>query len=155
MKSSLYSRNLATQPVSISSHASTTAVSRDSLNSIAQLAWGPCYIASVRIQQKPPFPSLELSNISIVACLFVAAGTCLPRRCLATNVYSDSTIPAFRRHVTIPSNDWPVMNDKLQRMWKDRSWPNLSYPRACTWKYYWKRPPKIHKTENPTFSVYN
>jgi hypothetical protein len=40
-------------------------------------------------------------NTSIVACLFVAAGTCLPRRCLAMNVYSDFTIPASRRHVIV------------------------------------------------------
>jgi hypothetical protein len=36
-----------------------------------------------------------------VAYVFVAAGTCLPSRCLAMNVYSGSAIPAFRRHVTI------------------------------------------------------
>jgi hypothetical protein len=40
-------------------------------------------------------------NYSIVACVFVAAGMCLPSRCLAINVYSDFTIPAFQRHVTI------------------------------------------------------
>jgi hypothetical protein len=34
-------------------------------------------------------------------CLFVAAGTCLSSRCLAKNVQSLSTIPAFRRNVTI------------------------------------------------------
>jgi hypothetical protein len=40
-------------------------------------------------------------NTSIVACLFVAAGKCLPRRCLVLNVYSDFTILVFGRHVTI------------------------------------------------------
>jgi hypothetical protein len=40
------------------------------------------------------------NNISIVAYVFVGAGTCLPSRCLAVDV-SGSTIPAFRRHVTI------------------------------------------------------
>jgi hypothetical protein len=45
----------------------------------------------------------RVNNSSIVACIFVAAGTCLPSRCLAMNVYSGSTIPAFRRHVTISS----------------------------------------------------
>jgi hypothetical protein len=39
---------------------------------------------------------------SIVACVFVAAGMCLPSLCLAMNVYSDSTISDFGRHVTIP-----------------------------------------------------
>jgi hypothetical protein len=37
------------------------------------------------------------------ACAFVAAGTRLPRRCLGTVVSSGSTIPAFRRHVTLHS----------------------------------------------------
>jgi hypothetical protein len=32
---------------------------------------------------------------------FISAGTCLPSRCLAVNVYSGSAIPAFRRDVTI------------------------------------------------------
>jgi hypothetical protein len=40
---------------------------------------------------------------SIVACVFVAARMCLPSRCLAIYVYSDFTIPAFGRHVTILS----------------------------------------------------
>jgi hypothetical protein len=47
-----------------------------------QLAWNPRYIASGRIQQKTPFPSLQLNNTSTVVCLFVAEGTCLPSRCL-------------------------------------------------------------------------
>jgi hypothetical protein len=38
---------------------------------------------------------------SIVACVFISAGTCLPSRCLAMNVYSSFAIPASRRHVTI------------------------------------------------------
>jgi hypothetical protein len=40
-------------------------------------------------------------SYSIVACVFVAAGMCLPSCCLAMNIYSDFTIPAFGRHVTI------------------------------------------------------
>jgi hypothetical protein len=40
-------------------------------------------------------------SYSIVPCVFVAAGMCLPSRCLAMNVYSDFTIPAFARHVSI------------------------------------------------------
>jgi hypothetical protein len=40
-------------------------------------------------------------NISIVTFLFVAAGNCIPSRCLVMNVYFGSAIPAFRRHVTI------------------------------------------------------
>jgi hypothetical protein len=38
---------------------------------------------------------------SIIACVFVAAGMCLPSRCLAMNVYSDCTIPTFGLHVII------------------------------------------------------
>jgi hypothetical protein len=64
--------------------------SRDSLNSSR-------YIASGRTQRKHRYPN----NTSTVACLFVAAGTCLPRCCLSMNVYSDFTIPAFGRHITI------------------------------------------------------
>jgi hypothetical protein len=67
------------------------------MTQLFQLAWDPRYIASGRIQQKTPFTN----NPLIVACVFVVAGTCLPSRCLAMNVYSGSTIPAFRRHVTI------------------------------------------------------
>jgi hypothetical protein len=40
-------------------------------------------------------------SYTIVAHVFVAAGMCLPSHCLAKNVYSDFTIPAFERHVTI------------------------------------------------------
>jgi hypothetical protein len=37
----------------------------------------------------------------IVACIFVAAGMCLPSHCLGMNVCSDFTIPAFGSHVTV------------------------------------------------------
>jgi hypothetical protein len=40
-------------------------------------------------------------SYSIVACVFVAAGMCLPSRCLAMNVYSDFTVPSFGCYVTI------------------------------------------------------
>jgi hypothetical protein len=70
--------------------------------------------------QKTPFPSLTQEfrycyrgvptsllhrngSCSIVACVFVATGICLPSRCLAMDVSSGPTIPAFRRHVTISS----------------------------------------------------
>jgi hypothetical protein len=32
-------------------------------------------------------------SYSIVACVFISAGMCLPSRCLAMNVYSDFTVP--------------------------------------------------------------
>jgi hypothetical protein len=38
-------------------------------------------------------------SYSVVACIFVAATMCFPSRCLAMNVYSDSTIPTFWLHV--------------------------------------------------------
>jgi hypothetical protein len=62
-----------------------------------------CCIASGWTRRKHSFHRYA-NNTTIVACLFVAVGTCLPRLCLAMNVYSDSTIPAFRRHVTICSS---------------------------------------------------
>jgi hypothetical protein len=40
-------------------------------------------------------------SYSIVAFVFIAAGMCLPSRCLAMNVYFAFAILAFGRHVTI------------------------------------------------------
>jgi hypothetical protein len=37
----------------------------------------------------------------IVACVFVAAGMCLPSSCMAMDFSSDFTIPAFGHHVTV------------------------------------------------------
>jgi hypothetical protein len=72
-------------------------ISRDSIpQSSPQLAWSPRCIALGRSQKKT-FPN----NSSIIACVFVAAGTCLPGCCLTMNVSSGFTISAFRRHVTI------------------------------------------------------
>jgi hypothetical protein len=42
-------------------------------------------------------------SCSIVACVFAAAGMCLPSRWVAMDVSSDFTIPDFGRHVTISS----------------------------------------------------
>jgi hypothetical protein len=46
-------------------------------------------------------PLHSYGRYSVVACVFVAAGMCLPSRCLTMNIYSHFTIPAFGRHVTI------------------------------------------------------
>jgi hypothetical protein len=46
-------------------------------------------------------PFYNNGSYSIVVCVFFAAKMCLPNRCLAMNVYSDFTTPAFGRHVTI------------------------------------------------------
>jgi hypothetical protein len=72
-------------------------ISSRSSSTAPQLSWDPLYTASGPTQQKTPFPN----NPSLVACVFVTVGTCLPSRCLEMNVYSGSTIPASRRHVTI------------------------------------------------------
>jgi hypothetical protein len=64
------------------------------------------YIASGRPQQKTPFPNYSPTVIEV--CLshrcIISAGTCLPSRCVAMNVYSGSAIPALRHHVTMFSN---------------------------------------------------
>jgi hypothetical protein len=44
---------------------------------------------------------IENTAFSIVACLFIAADTCLPRRCLAMAASTRSTIPTFSSHATI------------------------------------------------------
>jgi hypothetical protein len=44
-------------------------------------------------------PLTRNGSYPIVACVFVAAGMCLPTRCLA--IKSDFTIPAFGRHVAL------------------------------------------------------
>jgi hypothetical protein len=41
------------------------------------------------------------SFVAIVACVFIAKGVFLASRCLAVNLYSGFTIPAFGRHVTV------------------------------------------------------
>jgi hypothetical protein len=56
---------------------------------------------------------------SIVACVFVAEGMCLPSRCLGLNVYSDFVIPAFGRHVTI----WISTIIKITDNTSGISWP--------------------------------
>jgi hypothetical protein len=38
---------------------------------------------------------------SIIAYVFISAGTCLPSRCLAMTVQAGSTIQRFGRHVTV------------------------------------------------------
>jgi hypothetical protein len=112
LKSSRHSRPCRTL---LSVHCQLTTVNSGTLNPILycycylkrlpqllfRLAWDPRYIASGRIQQKHLFHRYSTTNTSIVPYVFVAAGTCLSSRCLAMNVYSGSTIPAFRRHVTI------------------------------------------------------
>jgi hypothetical protein len=77
---------------------------------LSSLAYGgSSAVKTLRLETQPlcclegVFTALLNSNgsYSIVACIFIAAGMCLPSRCLTTNVSSDFTIPAFGRHVTI------------------------------------------------------
>jgi hypothetical protein len=73
----------------ISSRSSPTADPRDS-----PAASDPRYIASRRTHRNH-----RLSTT--VPLLGIVAETCLPSSCLLKGVSSSSTIPAFRRHVTI------------------------------------------------------
>jgi hypothetical protein len=41
----------------------------------------------------------------IVVCIFISAGMCLSSRCLAMDIYSDFTVPAFGPHITIVINN--------------------------------------------------
>jgi hypothetical protein len=47
----------------------------------------------------------------VVAWVFVASGMCLPSLCLTMNFYSEFTIPAFGRHVTISYCKVSVMSE--------------------------------------------
>jgi hypothetical protein len=96
-----------------SSQPSSTAIARDSLNSISAGLGSSLH----RIGSDPTentvsktflycyrhvFTSpLHRNGRSAIMCVFISAGTCLPSRCPAINIYSDSAIPAFRRHIII------------------------------------------------------
>lgn len=45
--------------------------------------------------------SVVSNSSSIVACIFIVVGTCLPNRCLVMVISSGSSISAFRPHVTV------------------------------------------------------
>jgi hypothetical protein len=63
-------------------------------------------------------------SYSIVACVFVAAGMCLPSRCLAINIYSDFTMPAFEGHVTISNLGFPSASKRILQWSSSCSPPN-------------------------------
>jgi hypothetical protein len=46
-------------------------------------------------------PLHRSGSYPVVACVFVAAGMCLPSSCLGMDLSSDFTIPAFGHHVTV------------------------------------------------------
>jgi hypothetical protein len=94
MKSSFHSRALGTQLTRCRLFSIIFDCRlKETPSIIIQLAWHPRYIASGQPHRKTPFPN----NPFIDAYVFVAAGTCLLRRCIAMNFYSGSAISAFRR----------------------------------------------------------
>jgi hypothetical protein len=98
----------------------------------SQLALEPRYIASGRPWKKTPFSNdssifievrlphrcIQNGSSSIVTCMFLSEGTCLPSRCLAMNIYSGCAIRAFRRHATIYLEVWELPT--LKQLWQDR-----------------------------------
>jgi hypothetical protein len=54
-----------------------------------------------------PTQSTVSRGSSIIVCVSVAAGACIPSRCLAITAYSGSARPAFRRHDTVYFVCWP------------------------------------------------
>jgi hypothetical protein len=59
---------------------------------------------SLLLQRRAYLAVAQKRQFSIVACVFFAAGMCLLRSCLAMDICSGSTIPAFSRHVTVYTN---------------------------------------------------
>jgi hypothetical protein len=112
------------------------------LSPLTLLAWGPRYIVSGQTQQKTPFPN----NPSIVTCVVVTAGTCLPSRCLAVNVNSGSTIPAschniLQRFVTrvtdVPSQTKYFRHGYAVRIWNNAA-PSPNRELSLSADYYSK-----------------
>jgi hypothetical protein len=81
------------------------------LTRLRHINWTPIYNHfALTTQKTQPFYCWEVvftaplhrnGSNSIVACVFVVAGMCLPIRCVAMNVCFDFTITAFGRHATI------------------------------------------------------
>jgi hypothetical protein len=75
------------------------------------------------------YPPWVKRNSLILQLLLIHLFTCLPSRCLVMKAYSDSTIPAFRRHVTISKwyyrTFWSSSNalDLYSRGVRFESWP--------------------------------
>jgi hypothetical protein len=63
-----------------------------------------------------PTSPLHRNGSSVVACVYVAAGMCLPSRCIAVDVCSDSTLLVFRCHVTILSKLF--RSSVLKKQWQ-------------------------------------
>jgi hypothetical protein len=87
---------------------------------------------ALTVQKTQPFhcwqgvftaPLHNNEDYSIAACVFVAAGMCLPSRCLAMNVYSDFTVPTFKCYVTIFLKLALKIQD--ERLWIGFIWPRI------------------------------
>jgi hypothetical protein len=92
----------------------SASISKYSLSCSISWPGDPRYIASGLTQQQTPFPR----NPSIVSCVLVAMETCLRSHCLAMNVYSGSTIPDFRRHITVHlKNQFTSYNNFKSLLW--------------------------------------
>jgi hypothetical protein len=86
-----------------SSHlsGSTNELKRSSLSFIQHLGKDHAENTAFLLLRRRVYSPLHSNgSYSIVACVFVAGGMCLPSSCLAMDI-SDFTILAFGRHVTI------------------------------------------------------
>jgi hypothetical protein len=106
----------------ISSPSSSTAISRDFLSylicqrsSLYTLGGGGGHRENTVSQQflhcyRGVFtlPLHRNGSSYIAACVLISAGTCLPSRCPAVNVYSGSAVPVSRRHVTVFKSIWTM-----------------------------------------------
>jgi hypothetical protein len=71
----------------------------------------------------PTVNTVSIVITPIVTCLFISAGNCLPSRCVAMDVYSGSTVPAFRRRVTICSGC--IVSNDCFVWWGKKTWLGL------------------------------
>jgi hypothetical protein len=73
---------------------------------ILQLQQRIAYFMPLRIEYliwKGPHKNIASNSSSTVACVFIAAATCVPSHCLAKSVTYSSTIPDFRSHTAFRS----------------------------------------------------
>jgi hypothetical protein len=89
-------------------------------------------------------------SYSIVACIFVATEMCLPSCCLAMNVYSVFTIPAFGRHVTLSLGN----NKKRTGIYKTIILPVVLY--GCeTWSLTLREEHRLRVFENKVLRMWD
>jgi hypothetical protein len=156
MKSSLDSRIINPQLSSLPSSLNYFRVpSQETPSVLSQQDWDPRYIASGRPQQKT-FPKnfytvIEVftsplhrnGSSSIVACVFLSTGTCLPSRCLAMNVYSDSALPTLESCHNMKYKS--LISSWLAQQYS----PGLVFEWSSVWKSDWTS--SIHIKVPPVF----